>query len=143
MHVQASRQLRGTPVLLVICAALAAASLALPAAVGYDPWSWLVWGRELTRGALTSRCMPAGCCGASRRGGGGWPQSWSPCRCSGWRGLAGVGRPAARRGDGAGPHRYLGSATGDRAGPDRRRGDRAGVGGGGGGRRRGGAAPDV
>ncbi len=59
MHVQASRQLRGTPVLLVICAALAAASLALPAVVGYDPWSWLVWGRELTRGALSTDGGPS------------------------------------------------------------------------------------
>lgn len=32
---------------LVCCLALATASLALPSAPGYDPWAWLVWGREV------------------------------------------------------------------------------------------------
>ena len=31
----------------VACALLAAASLALPSALGYDPYAWIVWGREL------------------------------------------------------------------------------------------------
>lgn len=34
-------------VLLPVCLALGAASLAVPVAPGYDAWSWLVWGREL------------------------------------------------------------------------------------------------
>ena len=29
-------------------------SLRLPAIVGYDPWVWLIWGRELTSGTLSS-----------------------------------------------------------------------------------------
>jgi hypothetical protein len=43
-----------TPALLLGCVGLAALSLRLPAIVGYDPWVWLIWGRELTRGTLTS-----------------------------------------------------------------------------------------
>jgi hypothetical protein len=31
------------------CAALALVSLAIPAAIAYDPWAWLVWGREIGR----------------------------------------------------------------------------------------------
>jgi len=35
--------------------AIAAASLlGLPNGLGYDPWSWLVWGRELDHGALVT-----------------------------------------------------------------------------------------
>ena len=30
------------------CVALAAASLALPSVPTYDPWAWIVFGRELT-----------------------------------------------------------------------------------------------
>ncbi len=37
------------PVLVVLgCAAVAAASLAIPASPAYDVWAWLVWGREVT-----------------------------------------------------------------------------------------------
>jgi hypothetical protein len=43
-----------TPALLAGCVAVAAASLPLPAIVGYDPWVWLIWGRELTRGVPSS-----------------------------------------------------------------------------------------
>ena len=43
-----------TPALLLGCVGLAAASLRLPAIVGYDPWVWLIWGRELTQGTLSS-----------------------------------------------------------------------------------------
>lgn len=49
----------GTAALLGICLALAAASLALPAVLGYDPWAWLVWGRELTRGKLSTDGGPS------------------------------------------------------------------------------------
>ena len=45
---------RVTPALLLGCVGLAAASLRLPAIVGYDPWVWLIWGRELTQGTLSS-----------------------------------------------------------------------------------------
>jgi hypothetical protein len=43
-----------TPALLLGCVVVAALSLRLPAIVGYDPWVWLIWGRELTQGTLTS-----------------------------------------------------------------------------------------
>jgi hypothetical protein len=33
--------------LLPICVGLAALSLLLPAALSFDPWAWLVWGREI------------------------------------------------------------------------------------------------
>lgn len=39
--------------LLAASVALAAASLAVPAVIGYDPWAWLVWGREMARGELS------------------------------------------------------------------------------------------
>lgn len=39
--------LRGTTALLAGCLALAALSLLLPSAPSYDPWAWIVWGREL------------------------------------------------------------------------------------------------
>lgn len=39
---------RRRPVLIVLgCVGVAVASLAIPAALGYDPWAWLVWGREV------------------------------------------------------------------------------------------------
>jgi hypothetical protein len=39
--------------------ALAAASLALPSAPGYDPWSWLIWGREVASLELSTSEGPA------------------------------------------------------------------------------------
>lgn len=44
----------GTGALLAFCALVALVSLAVPAMIGYDPWAWLVWGRELTRGELST-----------------------------------------------------------------------------------------
>jgi hypothetical protein len=41
------------------CLALAVASLALPSALGYDPWAWLVWGRELAHGTLDTTGGPS------------------------------------------------------------------------------------
>lgn len=35
--------------LLLACTGFAALSLVLPAALGFDPWAWLVWGREVVR----------------------------------------------------------------------------------------------
>jgi hypothetical protein len=32
-----------------VCAVVAVASLAIPAAIAYDPWAWLVWGRQVGR----------------------------------------------------------------------------------------------
>ncbi len=39
--------------------ALAAASLALPFFPVYDPWAWLVWGRELLHGSLETAAGPS------------------------------------------------------------------------------------
>lgn len=39
--------------------ALAAASLALPFFPVYDPWAWLVWGRELMQGGLETAAGPS------------------------------------------------------------------------------------
>ncbi|RPI11670.1 MAG: hypothetical protein EHM63_01350 [Actinobacteria bacterium] len=39
-----------TPVAVVgACVGLAALSLLLPVALGFDPWTWIVWGREVVR----------------------------------------------------------------------------------------------
>ena len=46
-------------VLLIVAAALAAASLLAPSQPGYDPWMWLVWGRELLHGGLSTVDGPA------------------------------------------------------------------------------------
>lgn len=35
------------PALLASCVALAALSLALPWGLGFDPWGWVLWGREI------------------------------------------------------------------------------------------------
>ena len=40
--------------LLLGCLAVAAGSLAVPALLGFDPWVWLIWGRELLRGGLAT-----------------------------------------------------------------------------------------
>ncbi|MFC5232596.1 hypothetical protein [Pseudonocardia zijingensis] len=36
------------------CTGVATASLVLPALLGFDPWVWLIWGREALRGALAT-----------------------------------------------------------------------------------------
>jgi hypothetical protein len=36
-------------VIFAICVVVAVASLAIPVAIAYDPWAWLVWGREIAR----------------------------------------------------------------------------------------------
>jgi hypothetical protein len=44
--------LPGLPVLVLACVALAALSLALPSAPDKDPWSWIIWGREVAHLSL-------------------------------------------------------------------------------------------
>ncbi len=52
--------LRPRPALAVGAAlVLAAASLALPYLPVYDPWAWLVWGRELAHGGLETTGGPS------------------------------------------------------------------------------------
>lgn len=45
--------------LLLGCVVLATLSLLLPAAPTYDPWAWLVWGREITELDLNTRLGPS------------------------------------------------------------------------------------
>jgi hypothetical protein len=52
--------LRPRPALAVAAAvALAAASLALPFFPVYDPWAWLIWGRELLHGGFETAAGPS------------------------------------------------------------------------------------
>ena len=44
---------------LVACATLAALSLLVPAAPGYDAWAWLLWGREVADLTLSTAEGPA------------------------------------------------------------------------------------
>ena len=46
-------------VLVVACLALAALSLLGPWALAFDPWAWLIWGREVTRLELDTSSGPS------------------------------------------------------------------------------------
>jgi hypothetical protein len=51
---------RAGPRLVVAAAlALAAVSLLLPYHPVYDPWAWLIWGRELMHGGLETAAGPS------------------------------------------------------------------------------------
>ena len=45
--------------ILAILAAAAASTLLVRAAPGYDPWTWLLWGREVAGGTLSTADGPA------------------------------------------------------------------------------------
>jgi hypothetical protein len=45
--------------LIGACLALAGVSLLLPSEPSYDPWAWLVWGRELAQGGLDTTGGPS------------------------------------------------------------------------------------
>ena len=45
--------------LVVACLALATASLVLPSVPTYDPWAWLIWGREVLHGDLVTTTGPS------------------------------------------------------------------------------------
>jgi hypothetical protein len=97
------RRRRTTPALLVGCVVLAAVSLRLPAIVGYDPWVWLIWGRELTRGTLSSdgtiawKPLPVLVTALLAPFGEAAPQLWLLLsRAVGLSGLVAVGSVAAR-----------------------------------------------
>jgi hypothetical protein len=45
--------------LIAACLALAGISLLLPSEPSYDPWAWLVWGRELAQGGLDTTGGPS------------------------------------------------------------------------------------
>lgn len=44
---------------LLACVLLAVASLPIPTSIGYDPWAWLVWGREVGRLDLVTTGGPS------------------------------------------------------------------------------------
>jgi len=50
---------RGPVLLLVACAGLAALSLLLPSTLSFDPWGWLVWGREVVALDLDTTSGPS------------------------------------------------------------------------------------
>src|SRR5215210_2375344 len=45
--------------IVVILAAAATSRLLVRAAPGYDPWTWLLWGREVAGGSLSTADGPA------------------------------------------------------------------------------------
>ena len=47
------------PLLLLACLALAALSLLMVSAPTYDPWSWIIWGREITQWDLVTTDGPS------------------------------------------------------------------------------------
>ena len=46
-------------IVIAACFGLAALSLLIPSAPTYDPWAWIVWGRELAHGALDTTGGPS------------------------------------------------------------------------------------
>ena len=55
----ASGAARPWRLLLVGCLALAALAHLLPAGPTYDPWAWIIWGREITEWNLDTRTGPS------------------------------------------------------------------------------------
>jgi hypothetical protein len=45
--------------IVLACVALAALSLLLPSQPSYDPWAWIVWGREIATGSLDTAGGPS------------------------------------------------------------------------------------
>lgn len=93
----------GPVALLSACVAVAVASLSLPAALGYDPWAWLVWGREVgrldlaTTGGPSWKPLPVLIATPLSAAGGYAPALWMvTTRAVGLLALVGVGRLAAR-----------------------------------------------
>lgn len=54
-------RLRGgfLPLALAACVLLATASLLIPHTLAYDPWAWMVWGREVLHGSLDTATGPS------------------------------------------------------------------------------------
>jgi hypothetical protein len=106
------------PALLLGCVAAAAGSLRVPAVVGYDPWVWLIWGRELVSGTLRSdgtiawKPLPVLVTAALAPFGAAAPELWLlVSRAAGLAGVVGVFLLAARL-SGAGAGRWPGSVAG-------------------------------
>ena len=70
--------------------ALAAASVLLPFSPVYDPWAWLVWGRELTEGSLDTsggpsfKPLPVAICALLAPLGDAAPDAWLAVSRAGW-----------------------------------------------------------
>jgi hypothetical protein len=70
--------------------ALAVASLLLPFFPVYDPWAWLVWGRELVHGGFETtsgpswKPLPVAICAPLSLLGGAAPQAWLLIARAGW-----------------------------------------------------------
>lgn len=55
MHSPSARRVT----LVAICVSLAALTFLLPSAPSYDPWAWLIWGREVLEGDLRTASGPS------------------------------------------------------------------------------------
>ena len=53
------RPARPWRLLVLGCLALAALSLTLPSVPTYDPWAWIIWGREIAHGDLVTTTGPS------------------------------------------------------------------------------------
>lgn len=53
------RPVAGPVAVVSACVAVAVVSLRLPASLGYDPWAWVVWGREVGRLDLSTTGGPS------------------------------------------------------------------------------------
>lgn len=75
---------------LAAAASLAAVSLALPYLPVYDPWAWLIWGRELFQGGLETAAgpswkpLPVLICAPLSLLGDAAPQGWLLIARTGW-----------------------------------------------------------
>jgi hypothetical protein len=56
---RAAARTHGGALLVAICTALAALTLLLPSAPTYDPWSWIIWGREIAHLDLVTTQGPS------------------------------------------------------------------------------------
>jgi hypothetical protein len=106
-------------VAIVAAVVLAAASLALPYLPVYDPWAWLVWGRELLQGNFETAAgpswkpLPVLIDAPLSLLGGGAPQAWLLIARTGWFCaplLAGL-LAARLSGEGAGRWRWVAAAV--------------------------------
>jgi len=50
---------RGVPLIVLGCLVLAALAHSLPTGPTYDPWAWIIWGREITQLDLDTRTGPS------------------------------------------------------------------------------------
>jgi hypothetical protein len=110
---------RPRPALAVAAAlALAAASLALPYHPVYDPWAWLVWGRELVHGGFETatgpswKPLPVLVDAPLSLLGGAAPQAWLLIARTGWFSAALLAGLLAARlsGEGTGRWRWVAAA---------------------------------